>query len=233
MQGLGLKPDDFTLVCVLNSCANIGWLELGKWVHTYLDKNHINADVFIGSALVDMYAKCGRIYQAFGVFLGMKCRDVYSDTAMIVGLAIHGEALYRFSEMSLVGIEADEVTFVGILSACSHAGLVEKAVNIFWDMSRVYNLQPQTEHYGCMVDLFGRAGQISEALDLIKSMPLVPDAFALGALLGACKIHAKQRSKLVRIEPEGDGAYILMSNIYSSKNRWKEALTLGKTMKEK
>lgn len=242
MQGLGLKPDDFTLVCVLNSCANIGWLELGKWVHTYLDKNHINTDGFIGNALVDMYAKCGRIDQAFGVFRSMKCRDVYSYTAMIVGLAIHGKAwkaLDIFSEMSQVGIEPDEVTFVGVLSACSHAGLVEEGCKHFLDMSRVYNLQPQTEHYGCMVDLFGRAGLIREALDLIKSMPLVPDAFVWGALLGACKIHAKVElaeivmENLVRFEPEGDGAYILMTNIYSSKNRWKEALKLRKKMKER
>lgn len=242
MQAIGLKPDDVTFVGVLNSCANLGLLELGKWVHAYMDKNDIRADGFIGNALVDMYAKCGSIDQAFRVFQGMKCRDVYSYTAMIVGLAIHGEAqkaLEVFSEMSRVGIEPSEVTFVGVLSACSHAGLVEEGCKHFDDMSKVYNLKPQTAHYSCMVDLFGRAGLISEAVELVKYMPLVPDAFAWGALLGACKIHGKVElaeiavKKLVKIEPEREGAYILMSNVYSSAYRWKEAMKLRKIMKER
>ncbi|KAL5866256.1 hypothetical protein ACOSQ3_003770 [Xanthoceras sorbifolium] len=242
MQCVGLKPDDITLVSVLNACANLGLLELGKWVHAYIDKNHIRADGFIGNALVDMYAKCGSIDQAFTVFQGMKCKDVYSYTAMIVGLAMHGEAeraLGIFSDMSKLGIEPDEVTFVGVLSACSHAGLVDEGRKNFEDMSRIYSLKPQTEHYGCMVDLFGRAGLISEAVELIKNMPIVPDAFVWGALLGACKIHVKVElgeivmDELVRMEPGRDGAYILMSNIYSSADRWKDALKLRKTMKKR
>ncbi|XP_044501420.1 pentatricopeptide repeat-containing protein At1g08070, chloroplastic-like [Mangifera indica] len=242
MQVVGLKPDDVTLVCILNCCANLGLLELGQWVHAYADKNHIRADGFIGNALVDMYAKCGSIDRASWVFQNMNCRDVYSYTAMIVGLAMHGEAekvLHIFSRMSTIGIEPDEVTFVGVLSACSHVGLVEEGRKYFADMSRVYNLKPQTEHYACMVDLFGRAGLIDEAVELIKDMPIMPDAFVWGALLGACKIHAKVElgeivmEELVKVEPERDGAYMLMSNIYSSANRWEEALKLRKTMKER
>ncbi|KAE8711241.1 hypothetical protein F3Y22_tig00110299pilonHSYRG00025 [Hibiscus syriacus] len=213
MQGIGLKPDSVTLVAVLNACSNLGKLELGKWVHAYIDKNQIKADGFIGNALVDMYAKCGSIEQAFGVFRGMECKDVFSYTAMIVGFAMNGEAeraLDIFAEMPVVGIKPDEVTFVGVLSACGHAGMVEEGWRHFEDISRVYNLEPQTEHYGCMVDL-----------------------------LGACKIHGKVElgetvmKKLVAIEPERDGAYILMSNIYSSANRWKDALKLRKIMKER
>ncbi|XP_031284765.1 pentatricopeptide repeat-containing protein At1g08070, chloroplastic-like [Pistacia vera] len=242
MQGVGLKPDDVTLVCTLNCCANLGLLELGQWVHGYIDKNHIRADGFIGNALIDMYAKCGSIDKASCVFQNMNCRDVYSYTAMIVGLAMHGEAekvLHIFAEMSRMGTEPDEVTFVGVLSACSHGGLVEEGRKHFEDMSKVYNLKPQTEHYACMVDLFGRAGLIGEAVELIKNMPIMPDAFVWGALLGACKIHSKVElgeivmEELVKVEPERDGAYMLMSNIYSSANRWKEALKVRKTMKER
>ncbi|GMI89153.1 EMBRYO DEFECTIVE 3102, ORGANELLE TRANSCRIPT PROCESSING 82 [Hibiscus trionum] len=242
MQGIGLRPDSVTLVAVLNACSNLGKLELGKWVHAYIDKNRIKADGFIGNALVDMYAKCGSIEQAFGVFRGMECKDVFSYTAMIVGFAMNGEAeraLEIFSEMPAAGIKPDEVTFVGVLSACSHAGMVEEGRRHFEDMSRVYNLEPQTEHYGCMVDLLGRAGLISEAEEFITNMPIEPDAFVWGALLGACKIHGKVElgetvmKRLVAIEPERDGAYILMSNIYSSANRWKDAIKLRKAMKER
>ena len=242
MQNIGLKPDDVTLVGVLNSCANLGVLELGKWVHAYVDKNRIKADGYIGNALVDMYAKCGSIDQAFRVFQGMKNRDVYSYTAIIVGLAMHGDAekaLSIFSEMPIVRIEPDEVTFIGVLSACSHAGLVAEGQKYFEEMSSVYNLIPQTEHYGCMVDLLGRAGLINEAEDFIKNMPIEPDAFVWGALLGACRIHGKVElgesvmRKLLELEPERDGAYILMSNIYSSSNKWRDALKLRKAMKGK
>ncbi|CAL2240226.1 unnamed protein product [Prunus armeniaca] len=242
MQRIGLEPDDVTLVGVLNSCTNLGVLELGEWVHAYVDRNRIEADGFIGNALVDMYAKCGSIDQAFRVFHGMKRRDVYSYTAMIVGLAMHGEvemALDIFAEMPRMGVEPDEVTFIGVLAACSHGGLVAEGHKYFRDMSSVYRLRPQTEHYGCMVDLLGRAGLINEAEEFVKNMPIEPDAFVWGALLGACRIHGKVElaesvmKKLLKVEPERDGAYVLMSNIYSSANRWKDAVKLRRVMKGK
>ena len=242
MQRLGVKPDDVTLVAVLNSCANLGVLELGKWVHAYIDRYQIKADGFIGNALVDMYAKCGSLDQAYWVFQGMNHKDVYSYTAMIVGFAMHGQggkALELFSEMPKMGIQPDEVTFVGVLTACSHVGLVEEGRKYFENMSIIYNLRPQLEHYGCMVDLLGRAGLINEAEEFIRKMPIEPDAFVLGALLGACKIHGKVEigervmKKIEKIEPRKDGAYVLMSNIYSSANRWRDALKLRKAMKER
>ncbi|XP_058086107.1 pentatricopeptide repeat-containing protein At1g08070, chloroplastic-like [Magnolia sinica] len=240
MQGRGVKPDDVTLVGVLNSCSHIGALELGKWVHIYIDRNRIKADGFIGNALVDMYAKCGSIDQALGVFNGMKCRDVYSYTAMIVGFAMHGKgerALDLFCEMSKVGIKPDGVTFVGVLSACSHVGLVDEGRQHFQDMSRLYNLRPQIEHYGCMVDLLGRIGLVEEAYEFIRTMPIEPDAFVWGALLGACRIHGRVQlgesiaKRLLELEPERDGAYVLMSNIYASANRWRDAVNVRKVMK--
>lgn len=240
MQAKGFEPDDVTLVGVLNSCANLGALELGKWVHLYVDRNRIKADGFIGNALVDMYAKCGSIDQALEVFSGMRCRDVYSYTAMIVGFAMHGQgerALSLFSEMSRVGIKPDEVTFVGVLSACSHVGLVDEGQRHFEDMSRLYDLCPQIEHYGCMVDLLGRAGLLEEAEEFIRTMRVQPDAFIWGALLGACRIHGKVKlgesiaKRLLELEPERDGAYVLMSNIYASASRWRDVLKVRKEMK--
>ncbi|PON56700.1 Tetratricopeptide-like helical domain containing protein [Parasponia andersonii] len=242
MQSVSVEPDDFTLVGVLNSCANLGLLELGKWVHAYIDRNQVDADGFMGNALVDMYAKCGSIDQAFSVFQSMKRRDVYSYTAIIVGFAMHGEAkraLDIFAEMPQMGIKPDEVTFIGVLTACSHAGLVVEGKKYFEDISYVYNLRPQTEHYGCMVDLLGRAGLIEEAQELIGNMPMEPDAYVWGALLGACRIHGHVElgedvmKKLLKVEPERDGAYVLMSNIYSSANKWRDAVKLRKEMKEK
>ncbi|KAM1018685.1 hypothetical protein FF1_040148 [Malus domestica] len=242
MQIMGVEPDDVTLVGVLNSCANLGVLEMGEWVHAYVDRNQIEADGFIGNALVDMYAKCGSIDRALRVFQGMNRRDVYSYTAMIVGLAMHGEvamALDIFAEMPRVGIEPDEVTFIGVLAACSHGGLVAEGQKYFREMSSVYKLRPQTEHYGCMVDLLGRAGLINEAEEFVENMPIEPDAFVWGALLGACRIHGKVElaesvmKKLLKVEPERDGAYVLMSNIYSSANRWRDAVKLRRAMKGK
>ncbi|XP_031396809.1 pentatricopeptide repeat-containing protein At1g08070, chloroplastic-like [Punica granatum] len=242
MQRVGVRPDDVTLVGVLNSCANLGLLDSGKWVHAYIDKHDIRADGFIGNALIDMYSKCGSIGQALNVFQGMKLRDVYSYTAIIVGLAMHGEAKWAldiFSDMSETGIEPDQVTFVGVLSACSHAGLVEEGRRHFENMSSVYGLEPQPEHYGCLVDLLGRAGLFAEAEEIIRRMPMEPDAFVWGALLGACRIYGKVElgeramKRLLEIEPEREGAYILMSNMYSSEGKWKDAIRIRKSMKER
>ncbi|MCL7046828.1 hypothetical protein MKW94_022157 [Papaver nudicaule] len=242
MQSEGVKPDNITLVGVLNSCANLGVLELGEWVHSYVDRNRIKADGFIGNALVDMYAKCGRIDQASEVFKNMKRRDVFSYTSMIVGLAMNGKgekALEFFSEMSTVGIKPNGVTFIGVLSACSHAGLVQEGKRYFKEMSSLYKIEPQIEHYGCMVDLYGRAGFIAEAEEFVRTMPIEPDAFVWGSLLGACRTHGKVElaetilKKLMEIEPEGDGAYVVMSNIYSSANRRKDAIEIRKTMKDR
>ncbi|KAK6918093.1 Pentatricopeptide repeat [Dillenia turbinata] len=242
MQNIGVKPDSVTLVGVLNSCANLGVLEMGKWLHAYMDMNQIRADGFIGNALVDMYTKCGSIDEAFKVFEGMRHKDVYTFTAMIVGFAMNGQglsALDLFSEMPKMGIKPDEVTFVGVLSACSHLGLVEEGLKHFESMSTVYNLVPQAEHYGCVVDLFGRSGLVREAEEFVRNMPVEPDEFIWGALLSSCRLHGyvelgrSVMEELIKIEPEKDGAYILMSNLYSSANRWGDALQVRKIMKQR
>lgn len=240
MRKEGVQPDDITLVGTLNSCANLGLLEVGRWVHSYIDKHKFKADSFIGNALVDMYGKCGRMDLAVEVFEHMKLKDVYSYSAIISCLAMHGEArlaLDIFDSMSKLGINPDEVTFVGLLSACSHAGFVEEGLRHFKNMSRIYRLEPQNEHYGCVVDLLGRAGRFTDAEVFIKNMPIEPDAFVWGALLGACRLYGKVElgenvmKRLMEIEPDREGAYILMSNMYSSADRWRDALNVRKSMK--
>ncbi|KAL6124664.1 hypothetical protein ACLB2K_077176 [Fragaria x ananassa] len=214
MQRTGLEPDDVTLVGVLNSCANLGVLELGKWVHAYVDRNQTEADGYIGNALVDMYAKCGSIDRAF------RC-------------------VSRYETKRCIFVYCDDCWISYAWGACSHGGLVAEGQKYFRDMSTVYMLRPQTEHYGCMVDLLGRAGLIDEAVEFVNTMPIEPDAFVWGALLGACRIHGKVElaeavmEKLLKVEPERDGAYVLMSNIYSSANKWRDAVQLRRTMKEK
>lgn len=242
MQDKKVKLDEFTLVAVLNSCANLGALDLGKWIHAYLNRNQIEADGLIGNALIDMYAKCGNIPDALGVFDEMKLKDVYTYSTTIIALAMHGEgqtALELYSEMLEIGIQPDEVTFVGVLTACTHAGLLEEGRKCFADMLRVHNIKPQLEHYGCMVDLLGRVGLINEAVEFIENMSVEPDAFILGALLGACRIHGEVElaeivmEQLAKVESDKDGPYILMSNIYASADKQKEALQLRKGMKHR
>ncbi|XP_047339433.1 pentatricopeptide repeat-containing protein At1g08070, chloroplastic-like [Impatiens glandulifera] len=242
MLNRSFKPDDVTYVGVLNCCSNLGMLELGKWVHTYLDKNKIKSDGYIGNALIDMYAKCGNISSSLNVFNNMKTKDVYTYTTIIVGLAMNGQgkkALTLFSEMKNELIEPDHVTYVGVLMACSHSGFVNLGQRYFNEMSNIYNIKPRSEHYGCIVDLFGRAGLIDEAEEFVRNMPIEPDGFVLGALLGACRIHNRVQlarvlmEKIVEIDHDKDGAYSIMSNIYSSANKWGEVGKLRKEMKEK
>ncbi|URE19578.1 Pentatricopeptide repeat-containing protein [Musa troglodytarum] len=240
MQSEGIEPDAVTLVGVLNSCASLGALELGQWVHAYINRNGIEADGITGNALVDMYAKCGRIDRAMEVFGGMAHKDVYTYTSMIVGLAMHGrgeEALDLFAAMSSAGVKPNEVTFVGVLSACSHAGLVDVGLRHFESMSAAYGLVPQMEHYGCVVDMFGRAGRLDKAQDFISSMPMEPDAFIWGSLLGACRKHGDVAlgetvaKRLLDVEPQEEGAYVLMSNLYTAGNRRSDGLRMRKAMR--
>nr|XP_043633074.1 pentatricopeptide repeat-containing protein At1g08070, chloroplastic-like [Erigeron canadensis] len=242
MKNRGVKCDDVTLVGVLNCCANLGTLEQGKWVHSYIDRIGIKVDGFVGNALIDMYMKCGLVEKAKFVFNHMKRRDVYTYTSMIAGLAMNGKgekALEVFAKMLELGSQPNDVTYVGILMACSHSGLVKEGCRHFVEMQTVYNIRPQKEHYGCMVDLLGRAGLLTEAEDFIEHMTIEPDDLVWGALLSGCRIHGnveigeRVMDKLDELDAEKDGAYILMSNLLSSSYRWKDAFKLREAMKER
>ncbi|KAK9268407.1 hypothetical protein L1049_000157 [Liquidambar formosana] len=242
MQLKGIKGDKVTMVSLLLACTHLGALELGKWFHAYIEKEKIEVDVPLGTTLVDMYAKCGSIEIALKVFQELPTKDVMTWTALIVGLAMSGEgekALEFFHEMQMNGVKPDAITFVGVLAACSHAGLVDEGLSHFNSMSNRYGIEPSIEHYGCMIDLLGRAGHIAKAEELIQNMPMAPDYFVLGGLLGACRIHgnleAAERAaqQLLELDPDNGGTYVLLSNIYSSLKKWEEAKRVRELMVER
>lgn len=239
MQIAGVKPDIAALSSSLSACANLGALDEGTWIHTYINKNRINVDSILGCVLIDMYAKCGNIEEALNVFKNLNNKDVSSFTALITGYAIHGqgkEALHWFRQMQRHGIEPNHVTFVAILTACSHAGLVNEGKSVFQSMKKVYNLNPLIEHYGCMVDLLGRSGLLKEAKEFMETMPLKPNATIGGALLNACRIHrhlelGKQIGKvLIKEDPAHGGRYIHLASIYAADGEWNKAVKVRKKM---
>lgn len=230
-RGSKVRPDGVTMVGLISSCAQMGALGLGEWVHAYIEKNEIELDVFLVTALIDMYARCGDLNRSRLLFWGMPKGDLASWNAMIKGLAIHGkgnEALEIFSMMERSRVVPNYITFVGLLSACSHGGLVEKGLELFYSMQSQYSIAPRIEHYGCVVDLLGRAGRLTEAYEFIKCMPIEPDAVVWGALLGACRSHQnvelaeESARRLVELEPSHDGNYVLLSNVFASKGKWED-----------
>lgn len=242
MQEANVEPNEVTMVSVLYSCAALGALETGKWVRFYIKKKKMKLTVILGTALIDFYAKCGSIEGSIEVFDKMPSRNVFSWTALIQGLASNGQgkkALEYFKLMREKNIDPNDVTFIGILSACSHAGLVDEGRKLFISMSNDYGIEPRIEHYGCMVDILGRAGLIQEAYEFIKNMPIQPNAVIWRTLLASCKAHKNVRigeeslKNVIRLEPAHSGDYILLSNLYASVGRHDDALRVRNQMKEK
>lgn len=243
-------PDGYTMQSVISACAGLGALSLGLWVHAYIlkkcDKNMVD-DVLVNTCLVDMYSKCGELEIAKEVFESMPSRDVNSWNSMILGFAMHGkaeDALDYYARMLKVEkIVPNSITFVGILSACNHRGMVNEGLMHFNLMVKEYNVEPRLEHYGCLVDLFARAGRIDEALNLVSEMPIKPDAVIWRSLLDACcKQHAsvelsEEMAKQV-FESEGSdsvcsGVYVLLSKVYASACKWNDVGLLRKLMNDR
>ncbi|XP_022754258.1 pentatricopeptide repeat-containing protein At2g22410, mitochondrial-like isoform X2 [Durio zibethinus] len=242
MQAGGIKPDEVTMVYCLSACSQLGALDVGIWIHHYIEKHKLYLNVALGTALVDMYAKCGNITKALRVFHEMPSRNSLTWTSIIGGLALHGngrDALSYFSEMIEVGLRPDEVTFLGVLSACCHGGLVEEGRKYFTQMTSKFGLSPQLKHYSCMVDLLGRAGLLDEAEELVKSMAIEPDAVVWGALFFACRMHGnflkgeRAALKLLELDPHDSGIYVLLANMYGDANMWEEAGKVRKMMRER
>jgi len=236
-----VSPNRVTLVSVLPAISRLGALELGKWVHLYAERNRIMIDEVLGSALVDMYAKCGSIEKAVQVFERLSKTNVIAWNAIIGGLAMHGKAkdvLDYFSRMERSGVSPSDVTYIAILSACSHAGLVEEGRSFFNHMVNNVGLEPRIEHYGCMVDLLGRAGYLEEAEELIMNMPIKPDDVIWKALLGACKMNKnveigrRAAEVLMKLAPHDSGAYVALSNLYASSENWDGVAEVRMMMKE-
>lgn len=241
MKAQSVKPNEITLVNVLSACAGLGALELGREVHLYLSRNGLELNVILATALVDMYAKCGKINDACLVFVKTDEKDVALWNAMIQGLAYHGDgrdAISVFSQMERAGLKPNDVTFIGVLSACNHSGLVEEGRFQFSSMDDKHGLSPKLEHYNCMVDLLGRAGHLEEAYDLIQNMVIPPDSIIWGALLSACRIHRnlemadKISAAITAPQNPNIGFCILLSNIYASAGRWKDVARVRRLVKE-
>jgi len=242
MLNEGFRPDCYAMVGVLCACARLGALELGNWASNLMDRNEFLGNPVLGTALIDMYAKCGRMDSAWEVFRGMRKKDIVVWNAAISGLAMSGHvkaAFGLFGQMEKSGIEPDGNTFVGLLCACTHAGLVDEGRQYFNSMERVFTLTPEIEHYGCMVDLLGRAGFLDEAHQLVKSMPMEANAIVWGALLGGCRLHRDTQlvegvlKQLIALEPSNSGNYVLLSNIYSASHKWEDAAKIRSIMSER
>ncbi|KAL2243828.1 UNVERIFIED_CONTAM: Pentatricopeptide repeat-containing protein [Sesamum indicum] len=242
MEEVGLKPNEVTVVAVLAACADLGALNVGRRIHKYSDESGFQRNIKISNTLIDMYIKCGCLEAARDVLGGMKERTVISWSTMIQGLAIHGkadEALELFSEMTQTGIKPNAVTFIGLLNACSHMGLINEGYAFFASMTRDYGIIPGIEHYGCMVDLLSRAGLLQQAHEFIKQMPIMPNAAIWGALLGGCKVHKNiemaelAMRHLHELDSLNDGYYVVLANIYSEAKQWDNAARLRKLMRNR
>ncbi|WOL03888.1 hypothetical protein Cni_G12608 [Canna indica] len=230
MQMEGIRADDPTIASVVSSCAQLGALAQGRYVHKYCDVNNIGKLLSVKNALIDMYSKCGDIQRAFQIFQALTQRDVISWTSMISGLAMNGysqEALDLFSKMELSGeVVPNEIVFLGVLTACSHGGLVGEGYHYFNRMIDAYGLMPQIEHYGCIVDLLGRASLLEDAYKFIKEMAIEPDVVIWRSLLFACRAKGNielaeyAAARILELEPRKFGGHVLLSNVYAVSSRW-------------
>ncbi|CAK9135599.1 unnamed protein product [Ilex paraguariensis] len=244
MQMKSIKPDKFTVVSLLTGCSQLGALEQGKWIHGYMEENRIKIDVVAGTALIDMYAKCGCIEKSLEIFGRLKEKDTALWTSIICGLAMNGKtskALELFSEMEQGGFRPDDITFVGVLSACSHGGLVEEGRRYFSLMKKLYQIEPKLEHYGCLIDLLGRAGLLDEAEDLIEDLPKENNKIIVplyGAFLSACRIYGnidiaeRVAKRLMEMEYGDSTVHTLLANVYASADRWDDATKVRRKMRD-
>ncbi|XP_059428127.1 pentatricopeptide repeat-containing protein At1g05750, chloroplastic-like [Corylus avellana] len=242
MQLSGVEPDYVTIIAVLSACANLGTLALGLWINRFVMKQDYGDNIRISNSLIDMYSRCGCIQFARQVFENMQKRTLVSWNSIIVGFAVNGhaeEALEFFSLMQNEGFKPDGVSFTGALTACSHAGLVDEGLQFFDEMNSVHRLTPRIEHFGCIVDLYGRAGRLEDAFNVIENMPMKPNEVVLGSLLAACKncgnvsLAERLMNRLSELDPGGDSNYVLLANIYAAVGRWDGAGKIRRKMKSR
>ncbi|KZV28132.1 pentatricopeptide repeat-containing protein-like [Dorcoceras hygrometricum] len=236
------QPDNVTCLLAIQACASLNALELGEKVHNYVTDHSLDNEVNICNSLIAMYSRCGFVEKGYDMFKKMVRKDVVTWSSMISGLASNGygrDAIAAFEEMQRAGVVPGDQTFTGLLSACSHSGLVNEGREFFRCMSRDFGVLPNVHHYGCMVDLLGRAGLLKEAYDLIISMRIKPDAAMWRTLLGACRIHRQielgERAieHLVELKAQESGDYILLLNIYSSVGMLEKVVEVRKLMKDR
>ncbi|KAK7283056.1 hypothetical protein RIF29_12298 [Crotalaria pallida] len=284
MRDCGFEPDETTMVLVLNACAELGYLSLGRWTHSQIVLRGMVLSVHLGTALVDMYSKSGSVSNARLVFWRMEKRNVWTWSAMILGLAQHGFAEEALELFAMIGnsskgeervpdidphsgsefdrsvdsvhsrsfiasgypmgnnsdISPNYVTYLGVLCACSHAGMVDEGYQYFCEMEHVHGIKPKMVHYGAVVDMLGRAGLLAEAYDFIQSMPIEPDPIIWRTLLGACTVHDvhdhagirdKVRKRLLLLEPRRGGNLVIVANMYAEVGLWEKAANVRRDMR--
>ncbi|KAL3653424.1 hypothetical protein CASFOL_003105 [Castilleja foliolosa] len=243
MRDEGFIPNNFTLASVLTSCANLCYLEYGRQIHSLVCKLGFETVSYVESALIDMYAKGGNLKEAEGVFSQISNPDVVSFTAILSAYAYHGfaaHALCIFERMSQMNVKPSDVTLLCVLSACSHAGLVDQGLRYFRSMEREYGFVPKMEHYACVVDLLGRVGRLDEAYEFImKEMAVEPDEMVWQTLLAGCRVHGNVElgelaaDKIMSLCPEHSSMYVLLSNTYLETGSFREGGDVRKVMREK
>lgn len=242
MRAEKVELDKFVAASMLSACTGLGALEQGEWIYRYIERSGIELDSKLATTVIDMYCKCGCLEKAFEVFNGLPRKGISSWNCMIGGLAMHGRgeaAIDLFKKMEKENVTPDDITLVNVLNACAHAGLVDEGRHYFDYMTKSYGIEPKMEHFGCMVDLLGRAGLLKEGRNLIGEMPMSPDAGVLGALLGACKIHGdidmgeKIGKQVIELEPQNSGRYILLANLFASVGRWDDVANVRKLMNDR
>ncbi|KAL5702177.1 hypothetical protein ACHQM5_027424 [Ranunculus cassubicifolius] len=236
------RPNELTLVALIGACANLGAFSQGTWAHAYVWRNNLVLNHFVATALIGMYTKCGCLNLANQVFDQIPQKDTLCYNAMIGAYAIHGksqQALSLFDMMRCEDVRPDDITLLVVMCACAHVGLVKNGCNIFNSMKEEYRIEPKLEHYGCLVDLLGRAGKLEEAEKTLQTMPMKPNAVLWRSLLGAARVHGnlecgeRALRHLIELEPETSGNYVLLSNMYANVNRWDDVKRMRKMMKDK
>ncbi|KAI4364377.1 hypothetical protein MLD38_020476 [Melastoma candidum] len=241
MQRVGIKPDRITLASIATACGIVGALGVAKWILFYIEHEGIECDVHLFTALIDMFGRCGDPVTAMRVFEKMKRRDPSAWTAIIRAMAASGcgkLAVDLFDKMIQEGYKPDDVTLVGVLTACSHCGLVDEGRRIFRSMEGEHGISPQIIHYGCMVDMLARAGHLEEAMQFIKGMPIEPNDIIWRSLLSACRVHKDDdmasyaASRLEESSPGGTGTAVILSNVYASMGKWSDVRRVRLEMNE-
>ncbi|XP_022722393.1 pentatricopeptide repeat-containing protein At5g66520-like [Durio zibethinus] len=242
MKAEKVMLDKFVAASMLSACTGLGALKQGKWIHGYIQNSGIELDAKLATTIIDMYCKCGCLEKAYETFKGLTSKGISSWNCMIGGFGMHGKgeaAIALFKEMEKEGVTPDNITFVNILSACAHSRLVEEGRYYFLYMNEVHGIEHRMEHYGCMIDLLGRAGLLDEAKKLIDEMPMSPDVSVLGALFGACRIHGNIElgdqigKRVIELEPENSGRYVLLGNLYATAGRWEDVGNVRRMMNDR
>ncbi|XP_057439844.1 pentatricopeptide repeat-containing protein At1g18485 [Lotus japonicus] len=241
MLSSGTQPHEIAIMGVLGACSQVSALRLGKEVHSFAIKAHLTKDTFVTCSLIDMYAKCGCMEQSQNIFDGLNVKDEASWNVIIAGYGIHGhgeKAIEMFKLMQSAGCRPDSFTFIGLLIACNHSGLVSEGLNYLGQMQSLYGLKPKLEHYACVVDMLGRAGQLKEALKLINELPDEPDSGIWSSLLSSCRnygdldIGEEVSKKLLELGPDKAENYVLISNLYAGLGKWDEVRKVRQRMKD-